>query len=232
MDLMRNAWEGTEEQALDQLAGHSTREEFEADRRGRAKEVLKWCSVRPKSRGFEIGSGEGTVARLLAGHCLSLDCNDISASFLARARANCAQCANVSFHQIQSNYLDYLPAEAYDFGFSLNVFIHFNPYDVYNYLLSVNRILKPGGVFYFDACTVGEQTLPLFREQAAMYRNAPETIRGLLNYNSPHMLRTVVAEAGLKLSDRSLLSEQGWMKVLTIKRGGGWLTRRGVKERP
>ena len=218
MNVIRNAWEGTEEQSLDKLAGHSTQEEFEADRRRRAREVVEWCSIGIKSRGFEIGSGEGTVARLLSSQCLSLDCNDISASFLAMARTTCAQCSNVSFHQIQSNYLDYLPAQAYDFGFSLNVFIHFNPYDVYNYLLSVNRILKPGGVFYFDACTVGEQTLPLFREQAAIYHTSPENIRGYLNYNSPGMLRTVVHEAGLALSDRSLLSEQGWMKVLTTKR--------------
>ena len=218
MDVTRNAWEGTEEQSLDKLAGHSTHEEFEADRRQRASEVVEWCSIGPKSRGFEIGSGEGTVARLLASQCLSLDCNDISASFLAMARTNCAQCPNVSFHQIQSIYLDYLPAEAYDFGFSLNVFIHFNPYDVYNYLLSVKRILKPGGVFYFDACTVGEQTLPIFREHAAMYRTTPENIRGYMNYNSPGMLRTIIQDAGLALFDRSLLSEEGWMKVLTVKR--------------
>ena len=73
-------------------------------------------------------------------------------------------------------------------------------------------------MFYFDACTVGEQTIPLFREHAEMYRRAPEGIRGLLNYNHPHVLRNIVREAGLELSDRSQLPETGWMKVLTLKR--------------
>jgi len=217
MSVIRNVWEVSAENALDALAGHSTREEFEADRRARADEVTGWCSIAPNKRGFEVGSGEGTVARLLAGRCLSLDCNDISASFLEMARANCAQYPNLSFHQIGSDYLDYLPAQTYDFGFALNVFIHLNPYDVFHYLVSVKKALKPGGVFYFDACTVGEQTLPLFREHAAMYRNAPDRVRGLLNYNSPGIVRAVVQEAGLELSDRSLLSDAGWIKVLTVK---------------
>ncbi len=218
MDVIRNAWEvGDEGHALLALAGHSTQEEFESDRQQRAEQMMEWCSITPTSRGFEIGSGEGTVARLLSPHCLSLDCNDISASFLEKARANCAQCTNVSFRQIDSDYLDYLPSDSYDFGFSLNVFIHFNAYDVFNYLLSVKRILKPKGRFYFDACTLGEQTMPLFLEQARMYRQAPETIRGLLNYSHPVVLRNLIEEAGLQLSDRSLLNETGWMKLLTVK---------------
>jgi len=218
MDVTRNAWEvADDDHALLALAGHSTPEEFELDRQERAKEVAGWCSIDEKRRGFEIGSGEGTVARILAEQCLSLDCNDISASFLERAKANCAGHANVWFHRIEANYLDHLPSETYDFGYSLNVFIHFNPYDVFNYLQSVKGILKPNGVFYFDACTVGEQTLPLFREQAKMYRQTPEKIRGLLNFNHPAMLGAIVREAGLQLSDRSHLSEAGWMKVLTTK---------------
>ncbi|MGC2108163.1 MAG: class I SAM-dependent methyltransferase [Candidatus Korobacteraceae bacterium] len=218
MSIIRNTWEvSNDDQALLALAGHSTREEFERDRQERAREVAQWCSIDRSRRGFEVGSGEGTVARILAGQCRSLDCNDISQSFLDKARANCAQCSNVSFHKIESDYLDYLPPDTFDFGFSLNVFIHFNAYDVFNYLLSVRRILKPGGVFYFDACTVGEQTIELFREQAGMYRRSPEGVRGYLNFNHPTVLRNIIGEAGLRVSERSLLPETGWIKVLTVK---------------
>jgi len=219
MEVIRNAWEVTsDEAALLALAGHSTRQEFEADRRRRAEDVVAWCSIKPTHNGFEIGSGEGTVASLLAGQCLSLDCNDISASFLEMARAKCANHSNVRFHKIEADYLDHLPTDTYDFGFSLNVFIHFNAYDIFNYLQSVKRILKRGGLFYFDACTIGEQTMALFREQAEMYRRAPEKLRGLLNYNHPDMLRTIIHEAGLELSPRSEVSEKGWNKILTVKR--------------
>ena len=218
MNTIRNAWEfTTDEHELFALAGHVSRDEFERDRQQRAQEVVGWCSIQPVSRGFEIGSGEGTVARILAAQCQSLDCNDISQSFLAKARANCAQYPNVSFHRIESEYLDHLPANSFDFGFSLNVFIHFNAYDVFHYLQSVKRILKPGGVFYFDACSLGEQTMPLFREHAELYKRAPEGVRGLLNYNHPKTLQFLVREVGLRLSQRSQFSETGWMKVLTEK---------------
>lgn len=222
MDVKRNAWELEEgEDGLLKLAGHATREEFDRDRREHAKEIVQFCSITRDRRGFEIGSGDGTVASMLAPQCLSLDCNDISASFLEKARANCAERANLSFHHITDRYLDHLPAESYDFGFSLHVFIHFNAYDILNHLLAAKRILKPGGIFYFDVCTLGEQTIAVFREHARMYANAPETIRGLLNFNHPDTLRKIIQEAGLKMSNQSQLSQEGWMKIVTIKPASG-----------
>lgn len=218
MDIIRNAWEVDDKDELLALHGHGSREEFIQDRQERAKEIVDWCSVTPNSRGFEIGSGDGTVALLLASQCLALDCTDISGSLLDRARATCAQLSNVSFYKTESDYINYLPAETYDFGFSLHVFIHFNAYDIFNYLVSVNRALKPGAMFYFDACTVGEQTLPVFREHAGMYSKAPETIRGLLNFNHPSMLARVISEAGLETCDKSTLSDDGWMKVLVRRK--------------
>ena len=224
MDIVRNAWElGENEDGLLKLAGHSTREEFEEDRRRHAEEIVRFCRITPEKRGFEIGSGDGTVARLLSPKCRALDCNDISASFLKLAQANSAQHGNLAFHQIKEKYLDYLPAETYDFGFSLHVFIHFNAYDIVNYLVSVKRLLKPKGLFYFDACSLGEQTLPIFREHAQMYAGYPENIRGFLNYNHPDTIGKLVKEAGLQLSSESQLSDNGWMKVVTTKSGASKL---------
>ena len=221
MDVIRNAWELEQgDDGFLKLSGHTTREEFERDRQQHASEIVQFCSIASTSRGFEIGSGDGTVARILAPQCQSLDCNDLSASFLEVARAKCADQPNVSFHKIGDNYLDHLPAESYDFGFSLHVFIHFNAYDVYNYLLAAKRILKPGGTFYFDACALGPQTVTVFREHAEMYRQSPQSIRGLLNYNHPQTLQRLIAEAGMEFSDQSQLSEEGWMKVLTRKPAG------------
>jgi SAM-dependent methyltransferase len=224
MDVVRNAWElGENEDGLLKLAGHSTREEFEKDRRQHAQEITRFCRITPDKRGFEIGSGDGTVARLLSPQCRALDCNDISASFLELAKANSTQHANLAFYRIEDKYLDYLPAEAYDFGFSLHVFIHFNAYDILNYLASVKRLLKPHGIFYFDACSLGEQTLPVFREHAQMYAGHPENIRGFLNYNHPATIAKLVKEAGLQLSSKSQLNDDGWMKVVTSKPAGSKL---------
>jgi len=129
--------------------------------------------IRSHHRVFEIGSGDGTVATLLSKHCSFIDCNDVSTSLLEKARMNCVGISNVVFHKIGAGYLDYLPSEAYDFGYSLNVFVHFNPYDIFNYLRDVQRILKVGGVFSFDACTIGTYTVDLFHTQAQFYKEDP-----------------------------------------------------------
>lgn len=218
MDVVRNAWEvESDEHAFLALAGNATREEFERDRQHHANDIVGLCNISADKRGFEIGSGDGTVARILAPQCRALDCNDISAAFLERARRNCAHLPNLSFHQIKDKYLDHLPADSYDFGFSLHVFIHFNVYDIFNYLLAVKRLLKPGGIFYADACTLGEQTLPIFREQAKMYAASPEKVRGLMNYNDPEIVKTIVHEAGLRMSDDGQLPRTGWLKIVVTK---------------
>jgi SAM-dependent methyltransferase len=217
LEIPVRGWEPpNDERALLALAGHSTQAEFEANRQQRAREVADWCGVSRAKRGFEIGSGEGTVARLLSPVCMSLDCSDISESFLSRARSNCSACDNVSFFPI-NHYLDHLSDESYDFGCSLNVFIHFNAYDIFNYLRSIKRALRTGGLFYFDACTIGPATLSGFREHADIYAQAPEKVRGLLNFNSESVLRLLIAEAGLTLSPRSEFSTNGWLRVLVEK---------------
>ena len=213
-----NAWEfETDAQMLCALAGNSTHEEVARDRIERAQEMIRTCSISPDKVGFEIGSGTGIVAKLLSPHCAQLDCNDISESFLKIAKATCADCPNVKFHHLTGQYLQHLPADAFDFGFSLSVFIHFNPYDIYNYLVDVRRILKPSGIFSFDACTIAAPTLSLFKESAAIYRELPQNIRGLLNFNAPRVITTIVHEANPELSDKSAIAGPGWLKCVVVR---------------
>src|SRR5438045_3574450 len=94
-----SAWEfETDDKALLALAGNSTKEAYQEDRLRRADDVRRMCAVQAEKRGFEIGSGDGTVARLLAPDCLSIDCTDVSSSFLSKARENCKNVSNVAFH--------------------------------------------------------------------------------------------------------------------------------------
>lgn len=207
-----NAWEiDNEADALTALAGRDTPEEIVRDRQRRAIEVVKGCRVSPHSVGFEIGSGNGLVAQTLSHQCARIDCNDISQSFLALAKATCRDAENVRFHLIKDAFLSHLPSSAYDFGYSLNVFIHLNPFDMFNYLLDVTRLLKPGGRFVFDACTLGPKTRELFREHAGLYRRDPAGVRGLLCFNDPGAIHSVVREAGLRVVKQS---GSDWMKFL------------------
>jgi ubiquinone/menaquinone biosynthesis C-methylase UbiE len=218
MEVIKNAWEiKSDEHELLALAGHSTKESYIENRKQRAKELISLCGLEQKKRGFEIGSGDGMVVKILSHRCLSINCTDISHSFLEKAQNTCRGLKNISFHLIENNYLNFLESNTYDFGFSLNVFIHFNCYDIVNYLKDVKRILKPGGLFYFDACTIGEATLDLFYEHSNLYRDDPTAIRGLLNFNHPEIIKSLIKQVGFSLSAKSFLDERGWLKVLVIK---------------
>jgi SAM-dependent methyltransferase len=212
-----NAWEvETDDQALLALAGNVTDEKYRQDRLRRADDVRRVCAIQPDGQGFEIGSGDGIVARLIAAHCAFLDCNDVSVSFLAKAREHCRNVSNIAFHEITSGSLESLASCRYDFGYSLNVFIHLNPYDILLYLREVRRILKPGGRFYFDACTIGSHTRDLFHEQATLYQREPRNLRGLLSFNHPSLIRTVVADVGLEVDEAGSLTNEheGWLGFL------------------
>ena len=100
-----------------------------------------------------------------------LDCADISRTFLDLAKDGCAPYRNVVFHLIGGEFLDFLPAQSYDFGYSLNVFVHLNAYDIYFYLRSTQRLLRSGGRFVFNIANVGDANRDLFHEQANQYRS-------------------------------------------------------------
>ena len=76
--------------------------------------------------------------------------------------------------------------------------------------------MKPGGQFYFDACTIGDKNVALFREQARMYRDDPTRIRGLLNYCGPELINRLAREAGLH-PDTLTLAHEFWMRVMVTK---------------
>jgi SAM-dependent methyltransferase len=207
-----NAWEQrTDEGKVRALAGHSSCEEIRADRVRRAGELITSLSIGPDKVGFEIGSGNGVVAGVLASRCLRLDCSDISATFLQLAQAECAGHANVRFFRIEGDYLAQLPSDSYDFGYSLNVFIHFNPFDIYHYLVDVCRLLKPGGVFCFDACTFGSQTRDKFIEHASLYRKDPASVRGFLAFNDPEIICRLIEEVGLTIKSGARDNREGWL---------------------
>jgi SAM-dependent methyltransferase len=138
-------WEYDTPEAMQRaLAGNWSRDVYLQHRVELAEGLAALLGLDGTQRGFEIGSGEGLVARALSAHCESLDCTDISRTFLEAAEETCRDCENVQFHLIEREFLDFLPARQYDFGYSSNVFVHLNAYDIYFYLRSVHELLRSG----------------------------------------------------------------------------------------
>ena len=123
--MRRRPWEYPTRDAMQiALAGSMPRDEYLKHRSEMARELVELFGLDGTQQVFEIGSGDGVVARHLARQCRSLDCADISRTFLDAAQETCGGLDNVRFHLITTDFLDFLPAGEYDFGYSLNVFVH------------------------------------------------------------------------------------------------------------
>jgi SAM-dependent methyltransferase len=211
-------WE-TEDEMQELLAGYMPRARYLERKAAIAAHLAELFELDGTQRGFEIGSGEGIVARTLAPRCRSLDCTDVSRSFLERARGTCQGVPNVRFHRIGDDYLDFLPADTFDFGFATAVFIHLDAYDIYHYLCSARTILKPGGLFYFNVATLCAETRAIFREHAQHYRRLrdPAKRRTLMRWNDLSVVRAVVDEADLTFRGDKMRNIAGRIGMLVEK---------------
>jgi cyclopropane fatty-acyl-phospholipid synthase-like methyltransferase len=115
----------------------------------RAREVIDRLDLGRNDCVVELGSGLGIAARAIAPSVKRLICADISTSFLEQCRNLNRDVPNVEPTLIKYADLSAIAAPV-DKIYSLLLFIHFNTYDFIYYLSECNRILRPGGRFYFD----------------------------------------------------------------------------------
>jgi len=217
----QTAWEWSTAAAMQSyVAGTIAREDYLRDRRELVAQVRGALAPDPAARLFEIGSGEGVMARDLAADVGELYCLDVSGSFLDVARRTCAGRPNVAFQKIDENYLDVLPDDAFDGGYCLNVFIHLGVYEIHQYLLGVARVLHGGGRFIFNFATLGPATIGLFRSYAARFRDAsPMQLPGFMRWHGREVVETLATEAGLVPEPASFV-DRGGICTLVVRRDG------------
>jgi cyclopropane fatty-acyl-phospholipid synthase-like methyltransferase len=115
----------------------------------RAAEVIERLKLGRDDKVVDLGSGLGITAKLVAPAVKRLICADISTTFLAQCRNLNRDVSNVE--PVQVSYADLSAIAApVDKIYSLLLFIHFNIYDLIYYLSECNRILRTGGLLYFD----------------------------------------------------------------------------------
>ena len=101
---------------------------------------------------LEIGCGVGRMTRMLARIFGEVTALDISDEMLAKARANLRDCENVRLTLGDGYSLAGVESERFDFAFSFIVFQHIPAFTVIeSYCREVFRVLKPGGLFKFQA---------------------------------------------------------------------------------
>jgi ubiquinone/menaquinone biosynthesis C-methylase UbiE len=93
---------------------------------------------------------------------------------------------------------------------SMAVFIHLNLYDIYLYFEEFNRILRPGGKALIDFANQNRlfSRLPnrgqdkQFLSHAGFYRDDPNSLASLVQWNSARGIKGVARRAGFKFLKR------------------------------
>ena len=151
---------------------------------------------------LDLGSGCGFVGRTIAPLVRHLHCADLSRSFLGFCERELAAFPNVTCHLI--SYADLSSLHSLGIGkvYSTAVWIHFNFYDLINYLTALNAILPIGGTVYFDYADpdgIDLETNEAFQAHAAGYRADRSRIVCLLNYNSREAVKVALDLTGFAL---------------------------------
>ena len=94
---------------------------------------------------LEIGSGGGRFTEVLLPKCEKLIASDTSPAMLSLLKKRFGTTAKIEYVLLDGQGLGSIPDQAVDAVFSYGVFVHLQHWDIYNYLMEVRRILKPGG---------------------------------------------------------------------------------------
>jgi SAM-dependent methyltransferase len=139
-------------------------EEFLATGREEVDEVLAeladhGLSVK-RGRALDFGCGVGRLTQALAGHFDSVDGVDVAASMITGAQRLNPNPGRVRFHHNGAPDLRMFDDESFDFVLSLIVLQHMEPGLMVGYMREFLRVLRPGGVAFFnvpESFTRGEE---------------------------------------------------------------------------
>lgn len=115
-----------------------------------ARQVHAALELEPDDRVFEIGCGVGRIGAQLAGHVALWHGIDIAENMAALARARVDAHPGATASAVDGPNLRPFATASMDKGYCVAVFIHMDKEDMVLYLREVARVLRPGGLFYFD----------------------------------------------------------------------------------
>lgn len=186
-----------------------------------ARQVATALKLGKTDRVLEIGCGVGRIGHLLAPQVAHWEGADISANMIKIAGERLAQHANVGFTELVRTSLQPLPDASFDKVYSVAVFIHMDKEDFYLYLEEVARVLKPGGMVYFDTWNlVSPVGWRRFALEAAQYRSADFSVRKDVarnQFSTPDEVRAFLDHAGFE--PLLMLSESPWVQAVAIRQG-------------
>jgi ubiquinone/menaquinone biosynthesis C-methylase UbiE len=187
-----------------------------------ARQVTTALDLRPSDRVLELGCGVGRIGHLLAPKVAHWEGADISANMLRVAKERLAAHGNVGFTELTRTSLVPIADASMDKAYCVAVFIHMDKEDFYLYLEELARVVKPGGLVYFDtwnlASPVGWRRYAL---EVAQYRGADIGTRKDVarnQFSTPDEVRAFLEHAGFEML--LVLSDSPWVQAVARRKGG------------
>lgn len=167
-------------------------------------------------RVLEVGSGHGLVTSELIEHTAAYTCVDFSERLLYEIIEHRfhAHLDKLTLCHDESATLNAVPDQSIDFAFSFDAFVHLHPDLVHQYLISMKRILAPGGRIHLHLRTWDAAEIDVWEESG---RDRYVGRWNLMGYNSIETLTASADRLGLALDrlqqdGRDLLD--GWTGYL------------------
>ncbi len=184
-------------------------------------QVSAALDLQPTDRVLELGCGVGRIGREIAPKVAHWEGTDISSNMIEVARERLAGFGNVGFTELSRSSLQPLADASFDKAYCVAVFIHMDKEDFFLYLEEMARILKPGGLLYFDtwnmASEVGWRRYALEIDQ---YRHADHAKRKDVarnQFSCPEEVRILLDRAGFDLT--LMLADSPWVQAIGVRRG-------------
>ncbi len=150
---------------------------------------------------LEIGSGGGRFTEILLPKCRRLIASDTAPHMLALVKERFKHCPAVEYLLLDGRGLAPVKDATVDAVFSYDVFVHLQPWDIFNYMREMKRVLRPGGkAIVHHANTFSELGWKRFLSDTDVQLNLPMDW-GSLSLMTPQVIAEFAARAGLLLVD-------------------------------
>ena len=145
---------------------------------------------------LEIGCGVARIGRELAPNCKEWHGCDISGNMIRFAKERTDHLPNVYLDELPTNDLSIYENESFDAVYCTIVFMHIDKPDVYKYMQEALRVLRPGGVAYFDTYNLLAPKAWQIFEQLVDEYSGGERPRHMSQFSCPEEFERFVTKAG------------------------------------
>jgi SAM-dependent methyltransferase len=219
-------WEhaaSTVQGALAAVDGSADEETLQVTGRWTAGQVASALLLQKSDVVLDLGCGVARVGRELASLCGHWHGVDISENMLEVARRRTAHLPNVEFHLLSRTNLSMFPNNTFSKAYSVAVLIHLDKEDLFLYLQELARVLRPGGMLYFDTWNLAHEVgWKRWLMEVEHWAGSDQSQRKDVARNQfcvPEEVQLYVDKAGLK--ELYCLADSPWIQMIAARPGEG-----------